>query len=82
MYRQPQPDLKSVEFPVFAGLAEAAEKYVVYSALPAVATQMQYVWLHLSLRKAGLTYHTALVPGSFNIRFKFSIMPHDTTIRS
>ncbi|KAJ7770352.1 hypothetical protein B0H14DRAFT_349951 [Mycena olivaceomarginata] len=40
MYRQPQPDLKSVEFPVFAGLAEAAEKYVVYSALPAVATQM------------------------------------------
>ncbi|KAJ7824321.1 hypothetical protein B0H14DRAFT_2824190, partial [Mycena olivaceomarginata] len=27
-------------FPVFAGLAEAAEKYVVYSALPAVATQM------------------------------------------
>ncbi|KAJ7759290.1 hypothetical protein B0H14DRAFT_2974628 [Mycena olivaceomarginata] len=36
----PQPDLKSVDFPVFAGLAEAAEKYVVYSALPAVATQM------------------------------------------
>jgi hypothetical protein len=26
MYRQPQPDLKSVDFPVFAGLAEAAEK--------------------------------------------------------
>jgi hypothetical protein len=55
MYRQPQPDLKSVEFPVFAGLAEAAEKYVVYSALPAVATQMRYVlltqsWLDLSHR--------------------------------
>ncbi|KAJ7744583.1 hypothetical protein B0H16DRAFT_851181 [Mycena metata] len=33
MYRQPQPDLRDVEFGVFAGLAEAAEKYVVYSAL-------------------------------------------------
>ncbi|KAJ7146977.1 hypothetical protein C8R44DRAFT_758542 [Mycena epipterygia] len=33
MYRQPQPDLQVVEFSVFAGLAEAAEKYVVYSAL-------------------------------------------------
>ncbi|KAJ7026034.1 hypothetical protein C8F04DRAFT_123968 [Mycena alexandri] len=33
MYRQPQPELKDVEFSTFAGLAEAAEKYVVYSAL-------------------------------------------------
>ncbi|KAJ7759283.1 hypothetical protein B0H14DRAFT_2974575 [Mycena olivaceomarginata] len=40
LFQYPQPDLKSVDFPVFAGLAEAAEKYVVYSALPAVATQM------------------------------------------
>ncbi|KAJ6483872.1 hypothetical protein C8R47DRAFT_1281501 [Mycena vitilis] len=33
MYRQPQPDLNGVDFATFAGLAEAAEKYVVYSAL-------------------------------------------------
>ncbi|KAJ7288884.1 hypothetical protein C8J57DRAFT_522873 [Mycena rebaudengoi] len=33
MYRQPQPDLRNVEFEVFAGLAEAAEKYAVHSAL-------------------------------------------------
>jgi len=41
MYRQPQPDLKLVDFPVFAGLAEAAAKYVVYSALPAVTGRMK-----------------------------------------
>ncbi|KAF7362555.1 hypothetical protein MVEN_00603700 [Mycena venus] len=41
MYRQPQPDLSSVDFLTFAGLAEAVEKYVVYSALPAVAIQMK-----------------------------------------
>ncbi|KAJ7933357.1 hypothetical protein B0H13DRAFT_1700891 [Mycena leptocephala] len=41
MYCQPQPDLNSVDFPTFAGLAEAAEKYVVYSALSAVAIQMK-----------------------------------------
>ncbi|KAJ7921227.1 hypothetical protein B0H13DRAFT_2186148 [Mycena leptocephala] len=33
MYPQPQPDLKLVEFATVAALAEAAEKYVVYSAL-------------------------------------------------
>ncbi|KAF7362559.1 BTB domain-containing protein [Mycena venus] len=33
MYRQPQPDLNGVEFATVADLAEAAEKYVVYSAL-------------------------------------------------
>ncbi|KAJ7496463.1 hypothetical protein FB451DRAFT_1019366 [Mycena latifolia] len=33
MYRQPQPDLEAVEFRIFAGLAEAAEKYGVHSAL-------------------------------------------------
>ncbi|KAJ6477009.1 hypothetical protein C8R45DRAFT_368864 [Mycena sanguinolenta] len=41
MYRQPQPDLRLVKFPVFIGLAEAAEKYVVYSALPAIMIQIQ-----------------------------------------
>ncbi|KAJ7189086.1 hypothetical protein C8R46DRAFT_1056567 [Mycena filopes] len=33
MYRQPQPNLKAVDFKTLAALTEAAEKYVVYSAL-------------------------------------------------
>ena len=33
MYRQRQPDLADVEFPILADLAEAAEKYEVYSAM-------------------------------------------------
>ncbi|KAF8149795.1 hypothetical protein K438DRAFT_1988708 [Mycena galopus ATCC 62051] len=41
MYRQPQPDLQLVPFSVFMGLAEAAEKYVVYSALPAVMIRIK-----------------------------------------
>ncbi|KAJ7744578.1 hypothetical protein B0H16DRAFT_1322069 [Mycena metata] len=41
MYRQPQPNLQLVEFSVFAGVAEAAEKYMVYSALPAVLIRMR-----------------------------------------
>ncbi|KAF8182747.1 hypothetical protein K438DRAFT_1511486, partial [Mycena galopus ATCC 62051] len=47
MYRQPQPDLKNVEFPVFAGLAETAEKYVVYSALEWCRMRMkEFVMTH------------------------------------
>ncbi|KAJ6477044.1 hypothetical protein C8R45DRAFT_369323 [Mycena sanguinolenta] len=41
MYRQPQPNLQPVDFQVCAELAEAAEKYVVYSALPAVMLRMK-----------------------------------------
>ncbi|KAJ7434053.1 hypothetical protein B0H11DRAFT_741282 [Mycena galericulata] len=33
MYPQPQPDLTALEFQTFADLAEAAEKYMVFSAL-------------------------------------------------
>jgi hypothetical protein len=33
MYRQPQPDLKDVDFGVLAGVAEAAEKYQVFAAI-------------------------------------------------
>ncbi|KZP33083.1 hypothetical protein FIBSPDRAFT_1036239 [Athelia psychrophila] len=33
MYRQPQPDLKAVEFEKLADLAEAAEKYQVFAAI-------------------------------------------------
>lgn len=33
MYRQPQPDLKKVDFETLAGVAEAAEKYQVFAAI-------------------------------------------------
>jgi hypothetical protein len=33
MYRQPQPDLKNVDFETLAGVAEAAEKYQVFTAI-------------------------------------------------
>ncbi|KAJ7165505.1 hypothetical protein C8R43DRAFT_825263, partial [Mycena crocata] len=42
MYRQPQPDLKDVNVAVLSGLGEAVEKYVVYSALPAVMIKMKF----------------------------------------
>jgi len=32
MYRQPQPDMRKVDFHILAGVAEAAEKYQVYAA--------------------------------------------------
>lgn len=45
MYRQPQPDLRTVDFPVAAALAEAAGKYMVYAAVPAVISRMRCVYL-------------------------------------
>jgi hypothetical protein len=45
MYRQPQPDLNKVEFATIAGLAEAAEKYVVYSALEWCRMRMKLVFI-------------------------------------
>ncbi|KAF7350756.1 hypothetical protein MSAN_01636700 [Mycena sanguinolenta] len=41
MYRQPQPDLQLIDFSVFMGFAEAAEKYAVYSALTVMKIQMK-----------------------------------------
>ncbi|KAJ7146998.1 hypothetical protein C8R44DRAFT_691372 [Mycena epipterygia] len=41
MYRQRQPDLRNVEFDICARLAEAAEKYLVYSAAPATKSRMR-----------------------------------------
>ncbi|KAJ7476727.1 hypothetical protein FB451DRAFT_1087369 [Mycena latifolia] len=41
MYRQPQPDLRGLKFDVCARLAEAAEKYVVYSAVPATKLRLR-----------------------------------------
>jgi len=41
MYPQPQPDLGTLQFKTFAGLAEAAEKYMLYSALTLCRMQME-----------------------------------------
>ncbi|KAJ7198011.1 hypothetical protein GGX14DRAFT_470686 [Mycena pura] len=41
MYRQRQPDLQPVEFEVCTRLAEAAEKYLVYSAAPAAHLRLR-----------------------------------------
>lgn len=48
MYLQPQPDLSAVSFEELAGLAEAAEKYQVYAAIPICKVHMEYV-VHTSL---------------------------------
>ncbi|KAJ7496456.1 hypothetical protein FB451DRAFT_1207852 [Mycena latifolia] len=41
MYPQPQPDLQVLEFETFAGLAEAAEKYTIHSALTLCRMRMK-----------------------------------------
>ncbi|KAJ7730100.1 hypothetical protein DFH07DRAFT_969296 [Mycena maculata] len=41
MYRQPQPDLRMVDFDLCARLAEAAEKYLVYSAAPVTKLRLR-----------------------------------------
>lgn len=43
MYPQPQPDLRTLDFKTFAGLAEAAEKYMVFSALTLCRMKMECV---------------------------------------
>jgi hypothetical protein len=45
MYRQRQPDLEKVDFQILAELAEAAEKYEVYSAMTVCNIHMRYVQL-------------------------------------
>ncbi|KIM92257.1 hypothetical protein PILCRDRAFT_83487 [Piloderma croceum F 1598] len=42
MYRQRQPDLADIKFPILADLAEAAEKYEVYSAMTICNVHMRY----------------------------------------
>ena len=44
MYRQPQPDLRNVRFSTLEALAEAAEKYQVYSATTVCNIFMRFVW--------------------------------------
>lgn len=43
MYRQPQPDLRTVNFATLAGVAEAAEKYQVYAATTVCNIYMRFV---------------------------------------
>ena len=43
MYRQRQPDLGEINFQTLAELAEAAEKYEVYSAMTVCSMHMGYV---------------------------------------
>jgi hypothetical protein len=43
IYPQRPPDMKNVNFGVFAGFAEAVEKYQVYAAMDICYTCMEYV---------------------------------------
>lgn len=49
MYDQHQPDLEQVNFETLACLAEAAEKYQVYHAMPICRTMMKWVLLFIEL---------------------------------
>lgn len=42
MYLQRQPDLRNVKFDVLKDLAEAVEKYEIYSAMGVCAQKMKY----------------------------------------
>lgn len=44
IYPQRQPNLKLIEFAVLSDLAEAAEKYQVFSAMETCKTSMGYVY--------------------------------------
>ena len=51
MRRQRQPDIKHMAFGVLASLAEAVEKYEVYSAIEVCKVHMTYVTLFLPFRR-------------------------------
>jgi hypothetical protein len=42
MYRQPQPDLRTVDFDILDDLSEAAEKYRVHSAITICSYHMRF----------------------------------------
>ena len=48
MYHQCQPDLGEINFQMLAELAEAAEKYEVYSAMTVCSMHMGYVQMFLA----------------------------------
>ncbi|KAJ7434626.1 hypothetical protein B0H11DRAFT_2296096 [Mycena galericulata] len=63
MYRQPQPELQNVDFDLCIRLAEATEKYLVHSAIPAVKLRLQgFIQRHplKVLDYAGRHNHTEL----------------------
>lgn len=43
MYLQRPPDIKTIDFTILSGLAEAVEKYQVYSAMEICNIRMEYV---------------------------------------
>lgn len=58
MYRQPQPDLRKVEFHILAGVAEAAEKYQVYAATTVCNIYMRSVsFLYHRCTTQIMTFH-------------------------
>jgi hypothetical protein len=52
MYPHPQPDLRALDFRTLAALAEAVEKYEVYSALAMCRSQMECVDKYQLLAKS------------------------------
>ena len=48
MYRQPQPDITELPFEQLSKLAEAAEKYRVFSAMEICRVMMKYVPLGMN----------------------------------
>ena len=50
MYPQRQPNLKQLEFRALSALAEAAEKYQVFSALDICSVYMRFVVAVVTLR--------------------------------
>ena len=50
MYPQCQPNLKQLEFHTLSALAEAAEKYQVFSALDICSVYMRFVVAVVTLR--------------------------------
>lgn len=49
MHNTRQPNLGEVSFSILAPLAEAVEKYMIYSAMQICHTHMEFVILHLIL---------------------------------
>lgn len=80
MYPQRTPDLKTVEFRVFANLAEAAEKYQVFGAMDICNTRMEYVSSTSLAHHERLTYYNPKEQSSRSTLSKCSILQLGTNI--
>ena len=60
MYPQRQPNLKQLEFRTLSALAEAAEKYQVFSALDICSVYMRFVVAVVTLRAKIVWYNLML----------------------